>query len=141
MDRERYDVIVVGAGHNGLTAGCYLAKEGLSVLAIEASPTVGGMTSTNPVLPGAPGHRINEGAMDASLIRTTTMPDDLGLDRFGLREVEVDPPYAWLDEDGSSLCVWRDPRCEKCVVRDWCDYFASHPEKQAEAQKAVGRRQ
>ena len=34
---------------------------------------------------------------------------------------------------GQRICVWRDPKCEQCVVRDWCDYFATHPEKQAEA--------
>lgn len=39
---------------------------------------------------------------------------------------------------GQQVCVWRDPKCYKCVVRDWCDYFASHPEKQAEA-KAKGK--
>ncbi len=34
---------------------------------------------------------------------------------------------------GQRVCVWRDPRCAVCVVREWCDYFATHPEKQAEA--------
>ncbi|HEX6391645.1 MAG TPA: NAD(P)/FAD-dependent oxidoreductase, partial [Solirubrobacteraceae bacterium] len=103
------DVVIVGAGHNGLTAGCYLARAGHSVIVLEAAERVGGMTSTHALLPGAPQHRINEGAMDASLIRTTTIPRDLDLQRFGWEEVEVDPPYVWLDEDGSSLCVWRDP--------------------------------
>jgi phytoene dehydrogenase-like protein len=103
------DVVVVGAGHNGLVAGSYLARAGLRVVVVEASPTVGGMTSTNPLMGAAPSHLINEGAMDASLIRTTSIPAELELARFGWREVEVDPPYAWLDEDGSSLCVWRDP--------------------------------
>jgi phytoene dehydrogenase-like protein len=103
------DVLIVGAGHNGLVAGSYLARDGRRVLIVEASPTVGGMTSTNALLPAAPHHRINEGAMDASLIRTTTIPQDLELARFGWREVEVDPPYVWLDPDGSSLCIWRDP--------------------------------
>jgi phytoene dehydrogenase-like protein len=103
------DVVIVGAGHNGLVAGCYLARAGRRVLVLEASAAAGGMTSTRPVLPRAPAHRINEGAMDASLIRTTKIPEDLKLARFGLRELEVDPPYAWLDQDGSSLCVWRDP--------------------------------
>jgi phytoene dehydrogenase-like protein len=103
------DVVIVGAGHNGLVAGSYLARAGWRVLVVEASDSVGGMTSTNALLAGAPGHRINEGAMDASLIRTTTIPADLELARFGWREVEVDPPYVWLDDDGSSLCVWRDP--------------------------------
>src|SRR5436853_48912 len=34
---------------------------------------------------------------------------------------------------GQRICVWRDPHCGRCVIRDWCDYFATHPEKQAEA--------
>lgn len=105
------DVIVVGAGHNGLTAGSYLARAGLKVLVVESSDKVGGMTSTNPVLANAPGHLVNEGAVDSSLWRTATIARDLHLDtRFGLREVEVDPAYAYLDPDGSSLCIHRDPR-------------------------------
>jgi phytoene dehydrogenase-like protein len=104
------DVIIVGAGHNGLTAGCYLRQAGLDVLIAEAHHKVGGMTSTTAVLPKAPGHLINEGAMDASLWRTHSISSDLGLARHGLREVEVDPGYAYLDPDGSSLCIHRDPR-------------------------------
>jgi phytoene dehydrogenase-like protein len=105
------DVIVVGAGHNGLTAGSYLARAGLKVLVVESSDKVGGMTSTNPVLAKAPGHLVNEGAMDSSLWRTASIARDLHLEtRFGLREVEVDPAYAFLDPDGSSLCIHRDPR-------------------------------
>lgn len=34
---------------------------------------------------------------------------------------------------GQRICVWRDPKCPECILREWCDYFASHPEKQAEA--------
>jgi endonuclease III len=34
---------------------------------------------------------------------------------------------------GQRICVWRDPKCADCVIRDWCDYFATHPEKQAQA--------
>jgi phytoene dehydrogenase-like protein len=103
------DVLIVGAGHNGLTAGCYLARAGLTVTVVEATAAVGGMTSTNPVLPKAPGHRINEGAMDSSLWRTTTIAEDLELRKFGLNELEIATPYAFLDEDGSTLCVHRDP--------------------------------
>jgi phytoene dehydrogenase-like protein len=67
------------------------------------------MTSTRPVLERAPKHLINEGAMDSSLWRTTTIANDLGLHRFGLRELEIETPYAYLDDDGSSLCIHRDP--------------------------------
>jgi endonuclease III len=33
---------------------------------------------------------------------------------------------------GQRICVWRDPKCPDCVIRDWCDYYATHPEKQAQ---------
>ena len=109
LDAAAPDVLIVGAGHNGLTAGCYLARAGLRVLVVEAADAVGGMTSTRPVLAQAPGHLVNEGAMDSSLWRTTTIAKDLHLDRFGLRELDIDTPYAYLDADGSSLCIHRDP--------------------------------
>ena len=40
----QYDAVVVGAGHNGLTCACYLAKAGLKVLVLERYHEVGGMT-------------------------------------------------------------------------------------------------
>jgi len=39
------DVIVVGAGHNGLVAACYLARAGLDVLVVEANDWIGGCTT------------------------------------------------------------------------------------------------
>jgi phytoene dehydrogenase-like protein len=105
------DVIVAGAGHNGLVAAAYLARAGLDVLVVEASPTVGGMTSTNEMLPEAPGHIINEGSIQASLFRTTTIDADLGLGaRYGLRQRVIDPAHVQLQLDGASLALWRDPR-------------------------------
>jgi beta-carotene ketolase (CrtO type) len=49
----QYDAIVVGAGHNGLTCACYLAKAGLKVLVHERDHDIGGMTLTEELtLPG-----------------------------------------------------------------------------------------
>ena len=105
------DVIVAGAGHNGLTAAAYLAKGGLDVMVLEASPTFGGMTATNEFLPEAPGHFINEGSIQASLLRTTTIDRDLGLNKkYGLKQRVVDPAHVQMQLDGASLGLWRDPR-------------------------------
>ena len=87
------DVVVVGAGHNGLVAANYLARAGLDVEVLESAPTVGGMMSTTPIIPSLPDYRFNEGAMDNSLFRATTIAADLELARHGYRELEGDPPY------------------------------------------------
>lgn len=103
------DVIVVGAGHNGLVAASYLTKAGYDVTVVEASPGVGGMISTNPVIEGAPDHLINEGGIQASLFRSTTIPQDFDLARYGFRQVIADPFHVHLDPDGPSLAFWHDP--------------------------------
>jgi phytoene dehydrogenase-like protein len=104
------EVIIVGAGHNGLTAACYLALAGLDVLVIERSPSIGGMTSTNELMPEtAPGFRFNEGAIHATGIwRASGIAEDLSLASFGLRPLPVDPVHVQLGPDGDSIGVFSD---------------------------------
>src|SRR5919206_2655527 len=45
------DVIVIGGGHNGLVAACYLARAGLSVKVLERRPVVGGAAVTEEIMP------------------------------------------------------------------------------------------
>src|SRR5271163_544298 len=131
------DVVVLGAGHNGLTAGCYLARSGLKVLVLEASPTIGGMTSTNATLESAPGHFFNEGAIQLTgIFRLSGIAEELKLAKYGLRQIEVDPAHVQLAPDGSSLAVWKDVnrtvdelrRFSPKDARAWLDFSnALHP--------------
>src|SRR6266498_523370 len=103
MNSRQADIIVVGAGHNGLVAACYMAKAGLDVLVVEAAGTPGGMTSTNPMAPEAPDHLINEASIHASLFRTTNIDAELGLSKkYGLRQRLINPAHVHLGPEGES---------------------------------------
>lgn len=105
------DAIVIGAGHNGLAAGCYLARAGLEVVVLEAASTIGGMTATATPIAAAPHHQINSCAVDMVYTRLSGIVDDLQLHRFGYREVDVDPCYVYLHDEGESVALWyRDAR-------------------------------
>lgn len=103
------DVIVAGAGHNGLVAACYLAQAGLDVLVVEAHTTAGGMTATNEWLPEAPGHMVNEASIHASLFRTTNIDAELELSKkYGLRQRLINPAHVHLGPEGESIAMWRE---------------------------------
>lgn len=103
------DVLVIGAGHNGLVAACYLAKAGLDVTVLEANDWIGGCTSTSALIPEAPEHMVGPCAQDFCLIRLSTIVEDLDLKRYGYAEIEVDPAYVIPGENGETLAFWRDP--------------------------------
>lgn len=103
------DVVVIGAGHNGLTAACYLAKAGLRVTVCEASPRIGGMTAAPAIIPNAPDHLINTCAVDLTFMRATDIEAELELPHFGFQHIYVDPPMVHLNDSGASLAIWRDP--------------------------------
>jgi cation diffusion facilitator CzcD-associated flavoprotein CzcO len=55
---QNVDVVVIGAGHNGMTAANYLARAGRGVIVVEALAKVGGMTSSGYMIPEAPRHLV-----------------------------------------------------------------------------------
>ena len=104
----QHDVIVVGAGHNGLTAAAYLAKAGRQVLVIERRDIVGGCAVTEEVDPElAPGCRVSTASYIASMLRPTIIRD-LKLDSYGLRMVACEPAVQAAFEDGDVVGWWND---------------------------------
>ena len=77
------DVLIIGAGHNGLVCATYLAKKGLHVTILEAAGTVGGAAVTDEFVPG---YRNSAASYTVSLLNPTVIRD-LELERHGLKVV------------------------------------------------------
>src|SRR5712692_5236000 len=100
--KKTYDAIVVGAGHNGLTAGAYLARAGLSTLILERREIVGGCCVTEEI---APGCRASTTSYIASMLRPEVITD-LDLRGHGLRMVPCDPMLQVAFPDGQVVPWW-----------------------------------
>ena len=80
---KKYDAIVIGAGHNGLTNAAYLAKAGLKVLVLERNPYIGGATVSRELYPD---WKYSNCSYVCSLLRPE-ITRDLELPRHGLQVV------------------------------------------------------
>jgi phytoene dehydrogenase-like protein len=104
--QDRYDAIIAGAGHNGLTTGCYLAKAGLKVLIVEKNDWIGGAAVSRMLHDG---WTYSNCSYVCSLLRREIVRD-LELPKYGLQVI----PY----EGGATF------------TRDG-DYFAYHSDHDA----------
>jgi phytoene dehydrogenase-like protein len=99
-----YDAIVIGAGHNGLTAAAYLAGAGLSTLVLERREIVGGCCVTEEI---APGCRVSTTSYIASMLRPEVI-SELRLADFGLRMIPCDPAIQVPFPGGHVVPWWMD---------------------------------
>lgn len=106
LAQRRWDVVVVGGGHNGLTAATYLARAGRSVLVLERRERLGGACTLEEPFPEE-GWLVSPCAYLVGLLHPLVV-DELALRQRGYR-VKVVDPHLWCPfTDGTSIALWED---------------------------------
>ena len=100
----KYDVTIIGGGHNGLVAACYLAKSGLKTLVLERREVVGGGAVTEEIHPGFRVSTLDHAAGPFS----PEVLSDLNLPGFGLQMISPEVRVVALSPEGKSLCIYND---------------------------------
>lgn len=85
LKEKKWDALVIGAGHNGLTAGAYLARAGLSVAILERRHIIGGAAVTEEIIPG---FKFSRCSYLQSLLRPAVIKSDLNSFSLWLLELQ-----------------------------------------------------
>ncbi len=124
---SRHDIVVMGAGHNGLVAAAYLAKAGKRVLVLERKPYYGGGVATRELT--LPGYLHDQHSTVHIMLQGNPLlrEDELGLlGEFGLKYHYPELPWVTIFEDGRVIHAWKD-------LDRTCQGIATFSERDAEA--------
>jgi len=102
-----YDVIIIGAGHNGLICAGYLARAGRKVLVLERRNIVGGAVCTEEIIRG---YKFDVGSSAHIMIHATPVVKDLELStKYGLEYIPMDPwGYYPIRGTDQGITFWKD---------------------------------
>lgn len=140
MQGGKYDALIIGAGHNGLVLGTYLAKAGLKVLVLERRLEVGGGLSTEEIT--IPGFAHNLHSYFHDTINVMPAYADLELEKYNARYYRPPVQAGLILPDGRSLCVYdsdnldrtcesigrfsaRDARTWREIVRNYGEFVST----------------
>jgi phytoene dehydrogenase-like protein len=102
----KYDGVVIGAGHNGLTLAAYLSRAGMKIAVLERNARIGGGTSTEE--PTLPGYRFNLHSNFFMGFRHSPLLRDLELHRFGFSYIEPPVQQGAAFRDGTCVVIHKD---------------------------------
>jgi phytoene dehydrogenase-like protein len=120
------DVLVIGAGHNGLACACYLARAGCRVRVLEMAERIGGAAHTAATIAGKPDYRFDTCSVVHNMINMTTVIEELRLREAGLEYIETDPFTISYFPGGEVVRFYRS-------VEQTCGEIARHAPCDAEA--------
>jgi phytoene dehydrogenase-like protein len=113
MRAMRFDVAVIGGGHNALVAAAYLARAGLRTVVLERRPLLGGTCVTEELWPG---FRVSRAAYVVGLLRSSVV-QELGLAARGLRLLARAPSSFTPLPDGRGLLLGPDRAASQEQIR------------------------
>jgi phytoene dehydrogenase-like protein len=113
---RQWDAVIIGAGHNGLTAAAYLARAGRSVLVLERRGQLGGACTLET--PFADDRFVMSPCAYLVGLLHPLVVEELQLHRRGYRVQFVDP-HLWCPfDDGTALTLWDDPAKTRASVAE-----------------------
>jgi phytoene dehydrogenase-like protein len=130
LPRDRFDIVVAGAGHNSLVTAAYLSKAGFRCLVLEGRPIVGGGVKTAELT--LKGFKDDVCSTAHTFLQDNPMMqnDELKLRGYGLEYVDPDPIFHVPFPDGTYLTQWHD-------LDRTCREFAKFSEKDAAAYRKM----
>jgi beta-carotene ketolase (CrtO type) len=108
---SEFDAVVMGAGHNGLTCACYLAKAGLKVLVLEEYRSIGGMTITEEIT--LLGFKSDVYAFGYQLANLPPVPAELELGNYGFELIRPEISFSHVFPNGKYAAMF--PSIEETI--------------------------